>query len=191
MIPGITHFRYEYLLDGLSAYVARDPQVKTSKILQGEMEEPAPNLALGERVTEIGSELCRGDFVWVCKELNEVVTDRYKRDPRWRVAIQISDNFFIPLMAALGNARHNERARTAVEDRKRKLIELVRRSEDPDPLALARDDSDSLSTVFDNIRSNIGRKQRAVVYNAWRRYFLVGTEDPAYPIDWRTALLSD
>lgn len=117
--------------------------------------------------------------------------DRYERDPRWRVAIQNSDNFFIPLMAALGNARHNERARAALEDRKRKLIELLLASKDPDPLSLSRGDVDSLSTILDNIRSNIGRKQRGVVYNPWRRYFLLGAEDPSYPIEWRTALLSE
>ncbi len=191
VVPGITHYRYEYLLDGLFAYVTRDPQVKTTKILQEEMENPTPNLALEERITEVGSENCRADFVWVCKDLNEVFLQRYDKDPRWRLAIQNSDNFFIPLMAALGNARHNERARAALEDRKKKLIELIRASRDPDPLSLSRGDVDSLGTILDNIKSNIGRKQRGVVYNAWRRYFLLGAEDPAYAIEWRTALLSD
>jgi len=184
-------YRYEYLLDGLFAYVTRDPQVKTTRILQEEMENPTPNLALEERITEIGSELCRADFAWVCKDLNDVILERYEKVPRWKLAIQNSDNFFIPLMAALGNARHNERARTALEDRKKKLIELLRSSTDGDPLSLSRGDVDSLGTILDDIKSNIGRKQRGVVYNAWRRYFLVGAEDPSYPIEWRTALLSE
>ena len=191
VIPGFTHYRYEYLLDGLFAYVTRDPQVKTTKILQEEMENPTPNLALEERITEVGSENCRADFVWVCRDLNGVFLERYERDPRWRLAIHNSDNFFIPLMAALGNARHNERARGSLEDRKKKLIELIRASGDSDPLSLSRGDVDCLGTILDNIKSNIGRKQRGVVYNAWRRYFLLGAEDPANATEWRTALLSD
>jgi hypothetical protein len=191
LLGGAPFYRYEYLLDGLFAYVTRDPQVKTTRILQEEMENPTPNLALEERITEIGSELCRADFVWVCKDLNDVILERYEKDPRWKVAIQSADNFFIPLMEALGNARHNERARTALEDRKKKLIELLRASKDPDPLSLSRGDVDSLATILGTIKSNIGRKQRGVVYNAWRRYFLVGAEDISYPIEWRTALLSE
>jgi hypothetical protein len=182
-------YRYEYLLDGLYAYVARDPQVKTSALLQRDGE--TPKLALEERVTEIGSELSRADFRWVCRDLNDAITEKYSTDPKWRVAIQSSDNFFIPLMAALGDARHNERARAFVEDRKTKLIELIKTSDESDPLAFARDDSDSLANIQGSIRSNIGRRQRAVVYSAWRRYFLLGLQDPNYPIEWRTALLSD
>ena len=189
VIPGMTHFRYEYLLDGLVAYVSRNPQVKTSEILQGKAD--APNLALEERVTEIGSELCRADFTWVCRELNDVIQERYREDPKWRFAIQNSDNFFIPLMAALGDTRHNERARIALEDRKAKLIEVVRSNQDQDPLWLSRNESDSLNTILEGIRSNIGRKRRGVVYNAWRRYFRFGLEDPRYPIEWRTAHLTD
>lgn len=188
VVPGLTHFRYEYLIDGLAAYVSRDPQVKTSSLLQ---KTDSPNLALEERITEIGSELCRADFVWVCRDLNEAIQGRYREDPKWRVAIQNSDNFFIPLMAALGDARHNQKARAALEDRKTKLIELIRTSQDADPLVLSRDTSDGLANILAEIRSNIGRKQRAVVYSAWRRYFRIGLEDPTYPIDWRVASLSE
>ncbi len=189
VIPGTTHFRYEYLLDGLVAYVARNPQIKTTEILQEKAD--TANLALEERVTEIGSEFCRADFVWVCRDLNDVVQERYKDDPKWRIAIQNSDHFFMPLMAALGDARHSERARPALEDRKTKLVELLSGSDDPDPLWLSRGDADSLSNILDGIRSNIGRRQRGVVYNAWRRYFRLGLVDTTYPVEWRTALLSE
>lgn len=189
VIPGMTHFRYEYLLDGLVAYVTRNPQVKTTEILQQKAE--TADLDLDERVTEIGSEFCRADFVWVCRDLNKVIQERYKDDPRWRVAIQKSDNFFIPLMAALGDGRHSDQSRPALEDRKAKLIELVRGSDDQDPLWLSRSDSDGLGTILDGIGSNIGRRRRGVVYNAWRRYFRLGPVDPTYPVEWRTALLSE
>jgi hypothetical protein len=102
-----------------------------------------------------------------------------------------SDNFFIPLMAALGNARSKERAKAALEDRKRKLIEMLRASDDPDPLLLMGGGADSLETIQAGIRSNIGRKQRGVVYTAWVRYFLRGAEDPSHPVDWRDALVSE
>ena len=187
--PKITQFRYEYLLDGLYAYVSRDPQIKTKDIL--EQKNEAASLSLSERVTEIGSEFCKSDFTWVCNELNEIIQERYKDDPKWRVAIQNSDNFFIPLMAALGDARHNDRARSTVEDRKQKLIELIRSSSDPDPLGLSRSDSDGLGSIQGSISSNIGRKQRAVVFSAWRRYFLLGFENQEYPLDWRVAFLSN
>jgi len=184
VIPRLTHFRYEYLLDGLYAYVTRDLHAKTSQILQQRTE--TPNLAFEERITEIGSEHCRSDFTWACRDLNEAVQQRYADDPKWRVAIQNSDNFFIPLMAALGDARHSERARAFLEDRKAKLIELIRSSDDPDPLAFSRDDSDSLANILAGIKSNIGRRQRAVVYSAWRHYFRHGLDEPEYPVDWRT-----
>ena len=186
----VTPFRYEYLLDGLFAYVSRDPQVKTSALLQDKIQD-TPNLALEERVTEIGSEFCRSDFVWVCQELNNFFRSRYQDSQRWSVAIQSSDNFFIPLMAALGNARTKERTRVALEDRKAKLLEILRASADPDPLDLMGSSADSLETIQAGIRSNIGRKQRGVVYNAWSRYFLHGVEDPPHPIGWRDALMSE
>lgn len=189
VIPGLTHFRHEYLLDGLMAYVTRDPNVKTTQILQEKAD--SPNLALEERVAEIGSEFCRADFTWVCLDLNRAIQEKYKADPRWRIAIQNSDNFFIPLMAAIGDARHNAKARGALEDRKSKLLEIINSSTESDPLFLARIQADSLTNILDTIRSNIGRRQRGVVYNAWRRYFRFGLEDAEYPIDWRTAFLTD
>jgi hypothetical protein len=189
VIPGLTHFRHEYLLDGLMAYVTRDPNVKTTQILQEKAD--SPKLAFEERVAEIGSEFCRADFTWVCLDLNRAVQEKYKSDPRWRIAIQNSDNFFIPLMAAIGDARHNAKARGALEDRKSKLLEIINSSTEDDPLFLARSQADSLASILDNIRSNIGRRQRSVVYNAWRRYFRLGLEDMEYPIDWRTAFLTD
>ncbi len=190
VVPGITHFRYEYLLDGLKAYAARDPQVKTTKILE-QAAKDTPDLELDQRITEIGSEFCRADFRWVCLELNKLIQERYKENPRWRIAIQNSDNFFIPLMAALGDTRHNPKAQPFVEDRKAKLLQLVNAAGDPDPLWLSRNDPDSLASILERITSNIGRRQRGVVYNAWRRYFRFGAEDSEYPIEWRTALLSD
>lgn len=183
-----TPYRYEYLLDGLYAYVTRDPQVKTGMLLQ--RDGTTPKMALEERVTEIGSELSRADFRWVCHDLNAVIIEKYSADPKWRVAILNSDNFFIPLMAALGDARYNESTRASVESKKSELIKLIKTNDNPDPLAFSRDNSDGLANIQRNINSNIGRRQRAIVYSAWRRYFLHGIENPNNPIDWRMASLS-
>jgi hypothetical protein len=184
---GITHFRYEYLIDGLHGYVGRDPHVKTNKVIQDSGD--STKLSLEERITEIGSEVCRADFVWACKDLNEAINEKYAGNPKWRFAIQNSDNFFIPLMAALGDARTTSWAKGALEERKAKLVELIKTSAEDDPLALAGDNSQSLAYVQNSIRSNIGRKQRLVVFIAFKRYFRNGLEDASYPIDWREALM--
>jgi hypothetical protein len=181
----VSPFNYEYLLNGLYAYVIRNPHIKTKDVLENNNE--AATLSLAERVPEIGSELCQSDFVWVCNELNDIIQDRYKDDPKWRVAIQNSDNFFIPLMAALGEARHDYNIRDSVEDKKQKLIELIKSSSDPDPLGLSRQDSSGLAIIQKAITSNIGKKQRLIVYNAWRLYFKQGFNDSTYPIDWHNA----
>ena len=188
-VAGITHYRYELLLDGLCAYVARDPHVKTSKLLQeagDSVKLTVEEKSIDERITEIGSEVCKADFVWACKDLNQAIKKRYAEEPKWCYAVQNNDNFFIPLMAALGDARTTEQVKLALEDRKSKLLDIIQ-SGDVDPLVLAEDSSQSLSVIQGRINSNIGRRQRAVVYGAFRRYFRFGTEDTSYPIDWRHA----
>ena len=188
---GINYFRYEFLLDGLCAYVARDPHVKTSKLLQeagDNVKLTVEEKSIDERITEIGSEVCKADFVWACRVLNQAIKLTYAEDPKWRYAVQNNDNFFIPLMAALGDARANEQAKPALEDRKSKLMEIIT-SSDEDPLALSGENSQSLTAIQGRINSNIGRRQRNVVYGAFRRYFRSGTDDTSYPVDWRHASL--
>jgi hypothetical protein len=190
-ISGLSHFRYEFLLDGLCAYVGRDPHAKTTKLIQeagDSMQLSAEEKSIDERITEIGSEVCRADFIWACRDLNWAIKQKYETVPKWIYAVQNNDNFFIPLMAALGDARMNDQAKPAIEDRKAKLLEIIQNG-DEDPLVLASDSSQSLNAVQGRINSNIGRRQRAVVYGAFRRYFRRGTDDPSYPIEWREALL--
>lgn len=190
-ISGITHFRYDLLLDGLCAYLARNPHIKTSMLLQdaGDVVKlSVEDKSVDERITEIGSEVCKADFVWACKDLNEAIKRKYTLEPRWVSAVQNNDNFFIPLMAALGDARSFEPARPNLEDRKAKLVEIIGNGAN-DPLALTADNDDHLYGIQNRINSNIGRRQRAVVYGAFRRYFRQGTEDSSYPVDWRLASL--
>lgn len=188
---GRTHFRYEFLLDGLCAYVARDPHIKTTGLIQGageNMKLTVEEKSIDERITEIGSEVCKADFVWAGDSLNQLIKLKYADNLKWRDAIQNNDNFFIPLMAALGDARTNEQAKLSLEDRKAKLLDIIQNGSD-DPLMLTTDSSQSLSEIQARINSNIGRRQRNVVYGAFRRYFRHGTEDTSYPIDWRHASL--
>jgi hypothetical protein len=187
-IPSITHFRYEFLIDGLIAYVSRDPQVKTRTELE---DDEGTNKRLGERVTEIGSEGCKSDFQWACLELNKLINKRYADVPKWRGIIQTSDNFFIPLMAALGEARANSKSRMAIDERQQALLSALKSSSDDDPLCFARGTTDSLEVLLENVKSNIGRRRRAIVYFAWRSFFREGPYSDGYPLDWRGAAVAD
>lgn len=190
-IEGVTHFRFEFLLDGLCAYLARNPHLKTSALLKEATDTARLSVeekSIEERITEIGDEVCKGDFLWVCRDLNHAFQERYARDPTWNYAIQTSDNFTFPLLAALGTARDVDQARPALEDRKAKLVQILSTGVD-DPLGLVGDAGNRLATILSRINSNIGRRRRVIVYSAFRRYFLYGPEDSAYPIDWYRASL--
>lgn len=187
-VPSVTHFRYEFLIDGLIAYVSRDPQIKT----KGALEDPdGMNQRLSERVMEIGSEVCKTDFRWLCLDLNRLINKRYADVPKWRGIIQTSDNFFIPLMAALGEARASARVKAMIEERKVELLEAIDKSNDEDPLRFFAGGSDCLESILDNVRSNIGRRRRAIIFFAWRSFFREGAHETGMPIDWRGAAFSD
>jgi hypothetical protein len=188
VIPSVTHFRYEFLIDGLIAYVSRDPQIKTRAVLE---DEDGINRRLAERVTEIGSEVCRDDFQWVCLDLNRLINKRYADNPKWRGIIQTSDNFFIPLMAALGEARGNARSKAAIVERKQQLLEILKDVAAEDPLRFYAGSANCLEHLLNDVRSNIGRKRRAIVYFAWRSFFRDGLYDEAFPVDWHGAAMAE
>ncbi len=181
-------FRFEYLINGLIAYATRDPQIKTSRVLQDD-DSIFPE-GLSERVTDIGSELCARDFKWVGVELNGYIQDRYCGKSKWEAFIQNSDNYFIPTMAAFGWARQHPKIGDQVESRQRELLQLLQESESQDPLVL-EDPSRGLGHIAETVKSNIGRKRRAIVFSAWRRFFLEGITNPDYPLDWEMGNLSD
>lgn len=187
-IPSVTHFRYEFLVDGLIACVSRDPQIKTRGALE---DEDSVNHRLSERVMEIGSEVCKVDFQWVCLDLNKLINKKYADVPKWRGIIQTSDNFFIPLMSAMGEARASARSKVIIEQRKSELLEVIGNSKDDDPLRFYTGGSNSLEKILDGVKSNIGRRRRAIVYFAWRSFFREGIYDADYPIDWRSAAVAE
>lgn len=187
-IPSVTHFRFEFLVDGLIAYVSRDPQIKTRGVLE---ETDGISQRLSERIVEIGSEVCRSDFQWVCIDLNKLINKKYADVPKWRGIIQTSDNFFIPLMAALGEARASARSRALLEQRKADLLEAVTNSKDEDPLRFFTGGSDSLEAILDDVKSNIGRRRRAIIFFAARSFFRQGVYETNSPIDWRGAAVAE
>lgn len=184
-------FRFEYLLDGMKAYVEEDPHVKTTTVLQKAVKEDEfVDKTLSARITELGSENCKHDFRWACLELNAALQDKYSdQNSAAHFVIQNSDTFFIPLMAALGAARGQPSIRSAIEDRQAKLIEIIKQGKNADPLQL-NDKEQGMFSLQDNIRSNIGRQKRALVYLAWKNFFRQGVYDAGYPIDWKGALHS-
>jgi hypothetical protein len=178
-----THYRYELLIDSLQAYVSEDPHVKTRKLLEGD----GLNEMFNARVAEVGSEACRDDFKWVCIELNRRIQEKYEGNPKWETAVQNSDNFLIPLFAALGAAREDADTGSTVQHHQEELLELLDQPGD-DPLRLS-DGPSSLESVYETIRSNIGRRQRAIAFFAWRSFFLRGPSSPDMPLNWRDALI--
>lgn len=178
--PKVAHYRYELLIDSLQAYVSGDPHIKTRKLV-----EDGPSEKFDTRITEVGSEACRDDFKWVCLELNDRIQERYEGNPKWEMAVQISDNFLIPLFAALGKAREEADTGSTVQHHQQELLELLDQPGD-DPLNLFSE-PDSLDLIYQKIRSNIGRRQRAIAFFAWRNFFLKGPSRPEYPLNWRDA----
>ncbi len=178
IIPAVTHYRYEPLIDGLKAYVTGDPHVKTRTVL----EEEGLNDTLSARIMEVGSEACREDFQWTCLELNRMVREKYEGKAKWHLAVQTSDNFLIPLFAALGKARETADTGSTVQHHQQELLELLDESAE-DPLVL-HSGPNSLESIQNTIRSNIGRRQRAIAFFAWKAFFLKGPSSPDYPLNW-------
>ena len=178
--PTEARYRYELLIDSLQAYVSSDPHIKTRKLV-----EDGPSEKFDTRITEVGSEACRDDFKWVCLELNHRIQERYEGHPKWEMAVQTSDNFLIPLFAALGKARDEADTGSTVQHHQQELLELFDQPGD-DPLNLMSG-PDSLEAIYETIRSNIGRKQRAIAYFAWRNFFSKGPSRADYPLNWRDA----
>lgn len=180
-IEGVNVFRYEYLINALVAYVDRNPHMKTTSLLQ----DLSRGDSLDDRITDIDAE-CRADIVWVFHDLQQAMAAKYEGHPQWEHAVMSSDTFTYPLLAALGAARDFTGGRSAIEDRKTKLLQLLGGPSD-DPLALVGDGPDRLGTILSGISSNIGRRRRVITFGTFRRYFRHGPEREDYPLDWALA----
>ena len=80
-VEGVNVYRYEYVLDGLIAYLSRDPHVKTSQVLQGLASDgklSVRDTSIEERITDIGAAECRSDLVWVFRDINEAMAAKYE-----------------------------------------------------------------------------------------------------------------
>jgi len=180
-IPSIRHFRFELLIDGLISYATGDPQIKTKNVLE---DKESMNDRLSANVIEIGNETCRNDFIWMCLDLNKQINQKYADEPKWRGIIQTSDNFFIPLMAALGEVRESMGPHFLYEKREAQLREILVNKKDDDPLRFYTG-NESLEQKLNEVTSNIGRRRRAIVFSAWRSFFKNGVYDSNYPLDWK------
>jgi hypothetical protein len=118
-------------------------------------------------------------------QLNEAIKETYANVPSWTYAIMQADTFVYPLLAALGRAREHQPV-TLLQDRKAALLEMLH-SGGEDPLSLTGEDPRSLDKVMGGITSNIGRRRRVIVFEAFNRYFENGPARRGYPLDWDLA----
>jgi hypothetical protein len=192
-------FKLEYLVNAARAYVERNAQVKTKAAMEdaykadgtsrdrqeSNLVEMGPSLV--KNLMDLGDGPSRSDFEWACRDLCQEIARVYRDNPKWRVAILDSDNFFFPLMAALGKAREQFQAEQINERKEAILILLRDASPGDDPLNLSEPEGLSLAHVLVRIRSNIGRTTRNIVYDAWREYFRVGPATDEVVLDWAAA----
>lgn len=192
-------FKLEYLVNAARAYVERNAQVKTKAAMEdaykaggtsrapqdSSLVEMGPNLV--RNLMDLGDGPSRGDFEWACKDLCGEIARVYRDNPKWRIAILDSDNFFFPLMAALGKSREQFQA-AQIDERKEAILRLLRdAAPGDDPLRLSEPEGLSLAHVQARIKSNIGRTSRNIVHDAWKEYFRVGPVDDEVVLDWAAA----
>jgi hypothetical protein len=178
------------VLAALIANAGRNPQILPGSEVKERIDSPRLELDM----TLVGSDASKQDFTWACREFDAAIQHAYAdADAQWRGLLhERRGRILIPLMAALADARRDERARGAIQDRQEKLTEIVRAGAGEDPLWITSDSDESLSRIFDSIKASIGRKRRSVVYHAFRRYFRQGPiADSGIVIDWRGAYLAD
>jgi hypothetical protein len=185
VIEGQTVYSYERLLAGLAAYLDQDPHMRTKQLVETALDDTKWGAGIESHMMQIGDETLRGDLTWVFNELNAAMKSVYATVPAWTYAIMQADTFVYPLLAALGRARELQPA-SQVDDRKSTLLALLHGGEDP--LALTGEDNPrSLSAITDGITSNIGRRRRVIVFEAFNRFFENGPARRGYPLDWDLA----
>jgi hypothetical protein len=177
-------YRFENLIDGLVGYISTDPQIKTVRVVQAKTHDIVPDL--DNAIHTLGTNECKADFLWVLNDLHNICKDAYKEHRVWSSSIVANTTRFVPLMAALGKARKNSKNSEALEGRKLDLLRHCKEtSHGHDPLCfLSTSGSNSLESIFDRVKSNMARRERAIFYNAWCQYFRIGLEDDKCPIDW-------
>lgn len=194
-------FKLEYLVNAARAYVEMNAQVKTKAAMEdaykkgdgpsrdredSNLVEMGPNLV--RKLMDLGDGPSRSDFEWACKDLCQEIARVYRDNPKWRIAILDSDNFFFPLMAALGKARDPKNSAAQIDERKEAIITLLREATPgDDPLNLSEPEGVSLAHVQARIKSNIGRTGRNIVHDAWKEYFRVGPATDDVVLDWAAA----
>jgi hypothetical protein len=91
-------------------------------------------------------------------------------------------------VAALGKARQDSAFKQdeKLEKHKHEILELLRAaSPQSDPLQFFSPPDQCLENIQKQVRSNIGRTYRVIVYKAWLAYFQRGRATPSTVLDWR------
>lgn len=182
VIEGQTVYSYERLLAGLAAYLDQDPHMRTKQLVDTALDDTKWGAGIEARLMKIGDETLKDDLTWVFLKLNEAMKTTYASVPAWTYAIMQADTFVYPLFAALGRAREHGAA-TQLQDRKAMLLALLENGSE-DPLALTGDNPRSLDSIMGGITSNIGRRRRVIVFEAFNRFFENGPARRGYPLDW-------
>jgi hypothetical protein len=189
-------YKLEYLVNCVRAYTNQDPQIKTKQEVQSvykdgsKLSEIGPGLQ--QRLIDMGSEVSKSDFIWVFKELNDQIARIYIQKSKWRGVIHNSDNFTLPLIAALGKARDTTKSNPGlIEKHQQELLDELKAAEvDQDPLGFFAPEDRALGAMQDKVRSNIGRNQRNIVYKGWVEYFRKGSAYEGCLIDWAEAAVT-
>jgi hypothetical protein len=186
VIEGQTVYSYERLLAGLAAYLDQDPHMRTKQLVETALDDTKWGAGIEARMMKVGDETLRDDLTWVFLQLNNAVKSVYATVPSWTYAIMQADTFVYPLLAALGRARELQPA-AQVDERRSTLLALLQNGGE-DPLALTGEDNPrSLDAIMGGITSNIGRRRRVIVFEAFNRFFENGPARRGYPLDWDLA----
>ncbi len=170
-------FRFEYLINGAIAYATQDQHTKTTGTLHED------DTTFNQSLNIIRSDTCEHDFKWVCCDLHDIMLNKYGKSKKDNVLL--SEAFFISTMAALRFARTDTTIMSLVETRQADLIDLLSKSETTDPMVILEDTERGYNNIKFDAGSNIGKKQRNMVFLAWKQYFMNGARDPRYPINWQ------
>jgi hypothetical protein len=159
--------------------------MRTKQLVETALDNTKWGSGIESRMMQVGDETLKNDLTWVFLQLNEDMKATYASVPAWTYAIMQADTFVYPLLAALGRAREHQPA-TQVQDCKSTLLALMQNGEE-DPLTLSGDSPRSLDAIMSGITSNIGRRRRVIVFEAFNRFFENGPARRGYPVDWDLA----
>ena len=172
-------YHFDNLINGALAYATHDQHTKTTRTLHHNDTE------FNTYIDILEGKDCEIDFKWVCLDLDNCIQTLYSSKPgKLTRDILYGDTFFVPLMAAIGWARADPKAKSLVASHQDDLLAQLNASTSNDPLVLT-DPKRGLNNMVGTGKGSIGKFRRNMIYHALKDYFRVGITDPDYPIDWQ------